>query len=142
MKHTKLLLIISILLIINACKNKNSTAKNVTKKSVTIDTLINQKSSKVSDTFLVDYIQDSISFTQEKPTQDSIKNKKEKSKKLLEVVINGKSYYKKHINDIKVIRGDSDTHYYSKEKGYYYDITTGKTVYIYGKHGKISKEIK
>jgi len=139
MKHIKLLLIISITLIIISCENEKNeiTNKQITNITAPNDTLV--KLNKAINTIVVPLEKDSTNLVK----KDNVIKKKLNKK--LEVEIDGEIYYKKHKNDERVKIGFNKTnyhktHYYNKEKNRYYDIITGKSVYIYGKHGKVIKE--
>ena len=138
MKHIKLLSIISIMSIISSCKNETKEFKdeNVKVQTIKIDTLVNQKDKDTIATILE--VEDTTKIKQEKLQQDSVKNENIKEVNTLEVIIDGKVYYKINKNDI-VVKG-TKFHYYDKEKNWYYDIRTGRSVYIYGKHGKVMKK--
>jgi hypothetical protein len=134
MKHIRLLLIISSALIISSCKNEKneSTNENNINDITPTDTLAKQKN-KAIDTIPVLVKSDSTIPFPKDQEPDSAKKEQEESDNGLKVVIDGKGYYKKFKNDKPV--KNHKTHYYNKETNYYYDITTGRTVYDYGKHG-------
>lgn len=133
MRHIKLLLIISTSLFISSCNSENQKSADNEISDIRAKT----KSKDSQSTEKVDLqIKDSTNLTHDKTRQDKDSTRVNgKAEDNLKVTINGKTFYKKHKNDIKVVGGESDTHYYNKEKDYYYDIATGRSVYIYGKHG-------
>lgn len=141
MKYIKSLSIISALLFFNCTNNNEPKHKKeevnqteITELHLPIDTI--QAISKL-DT--IELQKDSLNnvINKVEKQQDSIKKNNE-NKKSLKVIIDGKVYYKKDIND-KPVGGKYKTHFYNQEKDNYYDIVTGKYVFIYGKHGKIIK---
>jgi hypothetical protein len=139
MKHIKLLLIISTVLIISSCKNekKEDTNKNKINTITPTDTLIKQNV-KAIDTISVFVKNDSISLAKKELEKDSVKNKKNKAGDELKVVIDGEIYYKLYKGD-KPVKNHNSL-YYSEEINRYYDIITGKPEFKYGKHGKVIKE--
>jgi alpha-glucosidase (family GH31 glycosyl hydrolase) len=138
MKHIRLLLIISSALIISSCKNEKneSTNENNINDITPTDTLAKQKN-KAIDTIPVLVKSDSTIPFPKDQEPDSAKKEQEESDNGLKVVIDGKVYYKLYKDDRPVKNHKS--HYYSIKINKYYDITTGKPVFIYGKHGKVMK---
>ncbi len=138
MKHIKLLLIINIVFLIISCKNETKEYKDEDVKVQTVknDTLVNQKDKDTIAVILE--VEDTTKIKQEKLHQDSVQNENIKEVNTLEVIIDGKVYYKINKNDV-VVKGNK-YHYYNKKEDWYYDIRTGRSVYIYGKHGKVMKK--
>jgi len=102
MKHIKLLLIISNILIINSCKNDNSKIINENKFPLKQDTLI--KEEKIAKEFFKDslHIIKEDSLIKINNISDSLSLITKQKADNLKVIINGKIYYKRNEGDFRI----------------------------------------
>ena len=130
MKHTRLLSTISILLFIYACKTENKTENKESKKqNITIEYSIikEQIDLKNKQQFIQDSINKAIedSLIKAQQIQDSITLAEKKKKEKLKVIIDGKVYYKRNINDYQL---DGKYIFRTKDKMIDYDIRKDGTL--------------